>query len=441
LSLSLALLLRVLTHIPLRWMLASSGAVIIVGAFMVMLLVQPSLHPSFMPGQADPSPEIVAQRGWYQIQTDTTGERYVWTQERATIVFNFLVHTPLTISVEMRSAAVAGGPDAPVSLEVNGRVVGQLRPDPTNRNFQHLSVRFVPDDWGGHQTEVKLVTTAFKPGNGDPRLLGTMVQKVTVDKSEAWAGIGNPLWLVWALPFLVVLSAGLAGLARRRDAAIPGYAAIAACGIGALCAATIIVLMVRIGVVTPLVYQVWIVASSFAVACFTGAALTLPFGEPAAPNLARRMVPRLRALPTVHSAEARVTAIGASLHARIFADATRREVMRDLAFIFIIALGVRLVWVVMMPPWQATDETEHFAYANHIVEQHAIPHPPNDTAYAPLSAELRQSLQETDFFPLAENNRFYGKPESPLPVADYSAARTYAATGEARFDSGGARAA
>lgn len=113
----------------------------------------------------------------------------------------------------------------------------------------------------------------------------------------------------------------------------------------------------------------------------------------------------------------------------------------DLLILFAVALAVRLIWSVVMPPWQATDETEHFAYVNHIVEQHALPHRPFDRRYAVYSKELQASLDNTLFYPLVRDNRFYGKPSAPLPtVYDYQAARTYSAMGDDRFDSGGARA-
>lgn len=441
LGLLLSLLLRVLTALSFRWTLAIIGVAILMGAFTAMLLVRPSLSLSFVPTQTSASPEVVTRRGWYPPQTDPSGERYVWTQERATIVFDFLVRKPLTVSVEIRSAAVAGGPDTPVILEVNGQDVGRFRPDPANRNFQRLSVRFTPHDWGGHQTEMRLVATPFRPGNGDPRVLGTMVRSLSVDKSEAWSGIANKVWLVWALPFLAVLTAGLAWAARRRGSAIIGYAAFAACCTGALCAATIMLLIIRVGVVTPFSYRVWCIASFAVTASFIAAALALPFGSPAAPGLGRRARARLSAFGPIQWVETRAATIGAAFRTSIAAHPLRRDLARDLAYLFVFALGVRLVWVVLLPPWQATDETEHFAYVNHIVEQHAIPHPPYAVGYGPFSQELRQSLQDTNFYPLAENNRFYGKPESPLPIADYSAARTYSATGVARFDSGGSRAA
>lgn len=121
--------------------------------------------------------------------------------------------------------------------------------------------------------------------------------------------------------------------------------------------------------------------------------------------------------------------------------ASHRAISVDLLTLFVIALAVRLIWTVVMPPWQATDETEHFAYVNHLVEQHALPHRPFDTRYAVYSKELQTSLDNTLFYPLVRDNRFYGKPSAPLPtVYDYQTARTYSATGNDRFDSGGARA-
>lgn len=407
-----------------------------------MLTTQPQSQVTFRPGYETKDDGVVDQRGFYRVETDPAQNQYVWTEGRATIIFDFLVHTPITLTVMMRSAAVAGGPDLPVQVLANGREAGTLYPDPANPAFQPLSLRFAPFDWGGKQTEIKLVPETFKP-KGDARTLGTMIQSIAIDKGNAWSPLGRRLWLVWALPVLVLAVMGLTWAARRFHSSVAGYGAIAASLLGGGCAIVIGVLIHRIGFIQRDTNNAWMIGSDYFGLCFMVAAILLPFGPPeAASLLARSRLPALIARsPVTMRIKTRIASLDASFRAYLRAEPMRREVVRDLAFIFIIAFGMRLVWVVILPPWQATDETEHFAYANHIVEQHAIPHPPYETAYEPFSQELRQSLQNTDFFDLAENNRFYGKPESPLPLADYSTARTYtAAAGEARYDSGGARA-
>ncbi len=121
----------------------------------------------------------------------------------------------------------------------------------------------------------------------------------------------------------------------------------------------------------------------------------------------------------------------------------RRGVASDLLLLFAVAMAVRLVWALLLPPWQATDETEHFAYVNHIVEQGELPHPSAGLPYPTYSPELQRSLDTTSFYPLV---RWDTDTIGIVPLLDpaaYAAARQFAASGMGgtdRDDAGNSRA-
>lgn len=56
--------------------------------------------------------------------------------------------------------------------------------------------------------------------------------------------------------------------------------------------------------------------------------------------------------------------------------ATTRVIAYDLLALFVIALGIRCLWMVVVPPWQAPDEPDQFTYVTHLAEQHTLPHTP-----------------------------------------------------------------
>jgi len=118
----------------------------------------------------------------------------------------------------------------------------------------------------------------------------------------------------------------------------------------------------------------------------------------------------------------------------------RRAMTNDLILVLAVALVVRLIWAVLLPPWQAIDETEHFAYANHIAEQGKVPRIGVIDPYPEYSLELQRSLENTAFYPLVRqgvNNVGF----IPLPDATVLApARQFSASGSARYDSGYSRA-
>lgn len=126
---------------------------------------------------------------------------------------------------------------------------------------------------------------------------------------------------------------------------------------------------------------------------------------------------------------------------RIGAVPTRRRVVtNDLILVFAVALTARLIWAVLLPPWQAIDETEHFAYANHIAEQGKVPRIGVIDLYPEYSLELQRSLENTAFYPLVRQG-VNNVGLIPVPDATVLApARQFSASGSVRYDSGYSRA-
>jgi len=407
------------------WLIA--GALAIVIPF-IMLATQPQLRATYTPAQFASATAITSQRGFYPTETDAAGNRYAWTQERATLVFDFLVHTPITITIEMRSAAVAGGPDGSVSILVNGQDVGNVRPDPKNAAFQPFRLTFVPYNWGGQQSEIKLLPQqTFKPSKGDTRTLGTMVRSLTIDKSQAWSPIARRLWLVWALPLFAALALGLAWATRRYQASLAGYGAIAACLLGMGCAiALLFLLLFRIGFIEPRTYLVWSLGSAYVGACFAVAALALPLGQPDRASLSLLARGRIARSPLNRRvAWIETPALPFPRPAADEPPATRRVIVRDLLALFVLALGIRCLWVVAVPPWQAPDEPDQFTYVSQLVEQQRIPHAPYPN-YPEYSKENTTSWGLTLLGGLSSLGSSAPRSLPYLPIAyDYQDARTY----------------
>ncbi len=422
------------------WAIGPIAVAAVLAVFLIMLDTQPQLRATYVPEQFGNVQEIASNRGFYPVQVDAMDNRYVWTQERATLVIDFLVHRPITVTFMMRSAAVAGGPDAPVHVEANGVEVAQLHPDPANPNFQPLAIRFVPHDWGGQRTEVRLLATPFIPGKGDSRTLGTMVQSVSIDKSAAWSSIAQRIWLLWALPALALLVCALALAAHRYRAMAAGYGAVAASMVGAGCAAALGILILRIGFIARDTYLVWVAGSICASLCFAAAAVVLPLGQPGSRNLLQAIGVRFPHRPlTIARVRRRFHTLLPSIGEPSLAE-TRRSVLRDLLVVFLIAVGLRFVWVVVIPPWQAPDEPDHFSYVAHIVEQGEIFHPPFQD-YPAYSKEAGTSWRLV-FFGQISSLGAARPPELPyFPHAyDYGAVRAYQMPRADRFTSNAGRA-
>jgi len=119
---------------------------------------------------------------------------------------------------------------------------------------------------------------------------------------------------------------------------------------------------------------------------------------------------------------------------------TQRVLRRDLVLIFIVAFGIRLLWAVITPPWQAPDEVAHFTYIQHMVEQREIPRR-QDTPYPLTSVEEVRSLDLTLFRDLTSAGTDRARALPYLPIAyDYGIARSYRSSGTDRWSQAGGTA-
>lgn len=415
------------------------GAPILLGAlaFGAMLATQPHLRTTYTPGQFAAASDIDSQRGFYASETDAAGNRYVWTQERATLVLNFLTRKPVTVTFTIRSAAVAGGPDTPVPVVINGQGVGELRPDPANPAFQAIAIRLVPPAWGGRQTEIKLLPAPFRP-QGESRTLGTMIQRISVDKSEAWSTVSRRMWLVWLMPVIAVLALGCAYATRRSRSPWVAYGPVALFLAGMICGVALLVLVIRVGVVEDDTYLAWTLGSACTAICFGVGAATAPVRSLDGRNLLQVMHARIgsyRLIPRI-----RTMMRGTMRPAPVEVSPTRAVIMRDLLAVFLVALGIRLIWAVVVPPWQAPDEPDHFIYVAHIAEQKEIPHPPYPN-YPFYPQEDLRSWQLTLLGRISSLGASLNRELPYLPISyDYDAARGFQAPGADRRSDSGARA-
>jgi hypothetical protein len=73
-----------------------------------------------------------------------------------------------------------------------------------------------------------------------------------------------------------------------------------------------------------------------------------------------------------------------------------RSNRRDLCLVYCVALGIRLVWAALVPPWVGPDEMQHFTYVAHIIDLQEIPSPgPSTTQWPWNSNEDLASCRQT----------------------------------------------
>jgi len=266
--------LTVTTRLNLKWWWSGAS---LVGSFilLILLITPPQLQYHYQ------LTDLVARSNKYQTsgfllpRTDPAGNTYSWTSINPSLTLDFQSAKPINIIFEIRSAAVAGGPDVPVAVIANGKLAGQIQPDPYNPQFQFQSVKFIPNTFPSDKINLQLgVTPYIVPGENQP--LGTMLKSITIDKTQAWSTISKRLWLYWALPVLALLALGLSWTARKYKLVLAGYGASLSCfgGFGFMVVA--VNLLGRMGMIDKPIYLLWIAGSFMLGLLFAVAALTLP---------------------------------------------------------------------------------------------------------------------------------------------------------------------
>ncbi len=97
-----------------RWLIGASFALLILAGFTLFPpRVSVDHAPHYLADESD-------SHGFFSPETDPAGNRFVWTEPHASTTFTSIGRQPVVLRLMLRSAAVAGGPDAPILLIVNG---------------------------------------------------------------------------------------------------------------------------------------------------------------------------------------------------------------------------------------------------------------------------------------------------------------------------------
>ena len=229
----------------------------------------------------------ISAHGFFSPQTDGSGNRYVWSEPTASTRFQFIGHEAPELILSLRSAAVAGGPDAPIHVVINGQETFQVQPDPHIAAFQTFRLQLPRQTRS--EMHIALESEPFRPHNGDRRTLGAMVQSIAVSQRAAWSVITRHAWLYATLPILAALATACVVLSRRVQSSLAlsapwatnlRYSAVASCFAGAACMVTAISLLLRIGRIDHSRYPFWLVGSTYLGGFFAALATTLPLRSP-----------------------------------------------------------------------------------------------------------------------------------------------------------------
>ena len=189
-----------LVHKSTRLWLA--GLLVFILLLLCLPFYQPKVQFSYPAAILSKILENATTSGFYEKQSDPAGNSYVWTSERPSIFFDFHTSESVKLVVWARSAAVAGGIDAPVSLLVNGEEIAQFRPDPTKQDFQPFEFSLPGTS---ADMRLQLVTRTFI-APGDSRTLGTMISNLTLDKTKAWDKLKSRVRLLWLVAVLLLMA-------------------------------------------------------------------------------------------------------------------------------------------------------------------------------------------------------------------------------------------
>ncbi|MGI8690184.1 MAG: hypothetical protein ACR2M3_16530 [Thermomicrobiales bacterium] len=229
----------------------------------------------------------ISAHGFFSPQTDDSGNRYVWSEPTASTRFQFIGREAPELVLSLRSAAVAGGPDAPIHVIVNGQEAFQVRPDPHNAAFQTFRLQLPRQTH--NEMHIALQAEPFRPRNGDRRILGAMVQSISVSQRVAWSIITRHAWLYMTLPIFAALATACIVLSRRTPLSRPfsaqwvinlRYSAVASCFAGTASMVAAVSLLLRIGRIDQYRYLFWLAGSAYLGGLFAAVAMHVPMRSP-----------------------------------------------------------------------------------------------------------------------------------------------------------------
>ncbi len=225
-------------------------------------------------GNALDGPEV---SGFYTPETDQTSNRFVWTAPQASIWVDISSRNPVKLVMEMRSAALSGGPADPVKLLVNGREIAQLNTAPGKLEFQPVEAVFTTAEFGSSRLQITLQTTLYNPPK-DRRKLGTMVKSISL-QSEVWIGQASRLHKVLLAGLVVfwlsVMTGWLARVTRQKWAG-PLAGLSGAAGVGLMVLAALTLAPIQFWLVDRNPYTVQSISLFFLAAVFGVWTLTTP---------------------------------------------------------------------------------------------------------------------------------------------------------------------
>jgi hypothetical protein len=303
-------------------------------------------------------------------------------------------------------------------LLINGVAVAPLTITAGLHEYQ-LRYRLAPAAWnpdGGNTVQIALLAPQGTP----TRPLPFALTRVSIQPASVSASLHPGLLLADALIF-AVLYVALRLAFKRRFRSVLG-------GLG-------IALLILGGLALVFPAQIAYGAQQFGLHPKRTAilAVLLPIAAVALPRgiayVHRRW--QRRALPRQETAST-------TLHTH----ANSRIPARDLTLVFTVALGFRLIWALLVPPWQAPDEGAHFSYVAHIVESAELPTlGPYTHSYPAYSVEFQKSWDNTLYGQIST----VGLPRIPNlpflpPSYDYEIPRDYQAPPEQRRNSAGGSA-
>ncbi len=163
--------------------------------------------------------------GFYLAEADPAGNQFAWSGPRTSLDFSLAFPGGGKLTLEARSAAVYGGPDAPIQVLVNGTPTREIRLDPANPNFQKVSLDFNNQRLENQPLKIELISQPYKP-KGDPRSLGFMVKSLQLEEL-AWPKTPPRLnLLIGLLAALSLLTAFISWWNRQRQAWLARYAPV-----------------------------------------------------------------------------------------------------------------------------------------------------------------------------------------------------------------------
>lgn len=245
-------------------------------AMYALLALKPVTQLNYNAGQLIGAVPDKLEYGLYAPETDPAGQRYRWLSGSSILIFPVNSDTPIKITLRLRSAGVAGGPNLTTSIILNDVPITKITP---GNEFKDYTLALTPAYNDKHRLNF-LLTSPTWSAKGDPRKLSNMIESVSIDFNETWSPVLRPgrAWLFWLLPLLAVVCAGLV-IAASSGNVLARYASYGAVLVATGAVALMLlwlILLARVGYngeATKNVFWLWVASSAYLTAFFGWVAL------------------------------------------------------------------------------------------------------------------------------------------------------------------------